>query len=243
MDWLLDLGNTRLKATVHDGGRIGEVLALAHGEPGFEQRLAAALDGWPLPRRALMASVASPDLAARVQAIAARAGVVVEPVRTRAEAAGVRIAYADPSRLGVDRFLTLLAARRRADRAWLVVGVGTALTLDLMAPGGLHVGGLIAPSPDLMRAALAGRSARLPADGGETLDFATDTLDALASGCQAAALGLVDVGLARATRRLGEAPALLLAGGGAPALLPALVHRHDHAPHLVLEGLAAFAAG
>src|SRR3546814_7703541 len=38
----------------------------------------------------------------------------------------VRIAYAEPRRLGVDRFLALLAARARGERAALVVGVGTA---------------------------------------------------------------------------------------------------------------------
>jgi len=47
----------------------------------------------------------------------------VHVVRTSAECAGVRIAYAKPEKFGVDRFLALLAAAK-AQRPVLVVGGG-----------------------------------------------------------------------------------------------------------------------
>src|SRR3546814_7641358 len=55
----------------------------------------------------------------------------ISVARTQAALDGVRIAYAQPQRLGVDRFLALLAAHARSRQATLVVGVGTALTIDL----------------------------------------------------------------------------------------------------------------
>lgn len=122
----------------------------------------------------------------------------------------------------------------------MIVGIGTALTLDLLGADGRHRGGRIAPSPALMREALHARAAQLPEDGGILRDFADTTPDALRSGCDGAALALIDAALRDGERQLGASPRLLLHGGG--------VERIDgwpaeamHAPALVLEGLAAWA--
>ena len=118
----------------------------------------------------------------------ARHGCPAQRVRTLPEAAGVRIAYAEPSRLGVDRFLALLGAHARGPGPWLLVSAGSALTVDLLDSSGQHRGGVIAPSPEHMRAALAARfapgavAAMLAArfagrvavtDGRATMDYAT----------------------------------------------------------------------
>ncbi len=241
MTWLFDLGNTRLKWARVDNGELRERGVLAHGEPGFERALDARLAELPRAERALLASVAGEDLTARVAALAARHGVPCERVRTQSEFAGLRIAYAEPARLGVDRFLALLGAHRRGPGPWLIVSVGTALTLDLLADGA-HLGGLIAPSPALMRQMLALRVPALDVAGGNAVDFARCTEDALAGGTVGAALGLIERSHAQAATVLGAAPTLLLAGGGGDALRPALRVPALATPDLVLEGLA-FRAG
>ena len=154
--------------------------------------------------------------------------------------AGVRIAYAQPQRLGVDRFLALVAAHARAARPALVVGVGTALTIDLVDANGEHLGGRIAPSPSLMREALHARASQLPARGGEFVEFAADTDDALVSGCEGAAAALVAQSRAAAQALLGRAPEVLVHGGGAQSLL-GRIEGAAAAPSLVLEGLARWA--
>lgn len=233
--WVFDLGNSRLKfAPLGAGGGVGAVEALAHDgaafEPGWEARLPARIDD------AWVASVAVPALRdALLEALEARAARV-RLARTLPAFAGVRVAYAEPSRLGVDRFLALLGAQARGAPASLVVGVGTALTIDLLDRG-THLGGRIAPSPALMRAALHARAPVLPQAGGAYVEFADDTDDALASGCEGAAIALVARSLQAAVARIGRPPVLLLHGGGAGALLPRLPDA-VHAPALVLEGLA-----
>lgn len=234
--WVFDLGNSRLKfAPLHADGSIGAVQAFAHDgarfEPGWEMHLPARCGA------AWVASVVAPALRdALLDALAAR-GSRTHLASTQAESGGVSIAYAEPSRLGVDRFLALLGAHARdASAASLVVGVGTALTLDLL-DGGRHLGGRIAPSPALMRAALHARAPVLPETGGRYAEFADDTHDALASGCEGAALALVASSLEAAAARTGRVPVLLVHGGGAPSLLPRLPGA-VHAPALVLEGLA-----
>ena len=234
--WLFDLGNTRLKAAPLDArGHVGRVLAIEHDGNAFA-------DGWDaaLPERIESAAVASvvaaPLRAALLDALGARCGRI-SLASTLPRLDGVGIAYAHPERLGVDRFLAMLGAHARGGGPWLLVGVGTALTVDLLDAGGRHRGGRIAPSPTLMRQALHARAAHLPAQGGDYVQFADDTGGALASGCEGAALALVEQSRAAAQALLGKAPAVLVHGGGAQALLERSADAVA-APSLVLEGLA-----
>jgi type III pantothenate kinase len=238
-DWLFDLGNTRLKcAPLHDAGAMGAVIGIEHDgaafASGWDARLPGQIDA------AYIGSVAAPALTVALLDALAHRCKRISIARTQPAFAGMRIAYAQPHRLGVDRFLALLAAHARAPQAWLVVGIGTALTIDLLAADGRHRGGRIAPSPTLMREALHARAPQLPVNGGDYGEFAADTSDALASGCDGAALGLIDRSVVAATALLAKPPRLLLHGGGARALLPQLPQA-EHAPTLVLEGLAHWA--
>lgn len=237
-DWLFDLGNTRLKLAPLAMDGAGEVLAFAHDgasfEPAWSNALPAAIDvAW-------LASVGPAALrASLLQALVPRAGRVVE-VRVEREMADVRIGYEEPARLGVDRALALVGARARVPGWALVVGVGTALTVDLLDADGCHHGGAIAPSPTLMREALNARAPQLPASGGVADAFATDTADALAGGCLGAAIGLVERCRDEAAGRAGAQPAVLLHGGGAGALQAGL-QGAVLVPSLVMDGLARMA--
>lgn len=231
-DWLFDLGNSRFKAAPWDGGEPGPVQAWPHGEQVHQAPL-------PRGRRAWVASVAGQAMTA---AVLQRLQAVFDEVHvatTGATCAGVRVAYPQPHRLGVDRFLALLAAHRAGGDV-LLAGVGTALTIDLLDAAGQHHGGRIAPSPTLMREMLHARAAQLPAQGGHYHEFADDTADALASGCDGAAVALVLRSLALGRQRLGREPSLLLHGGGAEALAPLLPQARLR-PSLVLDGLAIWA--
>ena len=235
-EWLFDLGNTRLKFAPLTADGPGEARASAHAG------MADGIDASALPQGTVahVASVASPAAtAALLDRLAARFARI-QVARTLARCDGLRIAYAEPARLGVDRFLAMLAAHARLRGPALLVAVGTALTIDLVDADGRHRGGRIAPSPALMREALQARASQLPRAGGAYAEFAIDTDDALASGCEGAALALVERSLEQARALLGTAPRLLLHGGGAPALLARLPEAQSM-PALVLDGLARWA--
>jgi type III pantothenate kinase len=237
--WLFDLGNTRLKlAPMLERGAPGEVMAVAHGDGDFEGKAAQALPH--AGDTAYLASVAAPAMTAMLREALAERFARVVVVRTQPTFGGLRIAYADPDKLGVDRFLALLAVHARDAGAWLVVGVGTALTIDLLDRDGRHHGGRIAPSPSLMRVALHQRARQLPEAGGAYAEFADDTESALASGCEGAAIALIERSQAAAVAMLGTAPGIVLHGGGAPALAAHLPHA-ELAQDLVLRGLAHWA--
>ncbi|QDA57066.1 type III pantothenate kinase [Thermomonas aquatica] len=232
--WLFDLGNTRLKfARSCADGSLADAGAVAH-EDGE-----AWLRALPRGDAACIASVAADERrVALLDALCARFGRL-HLVRTQSRCGGLRIAYENPRHLGVDRFLALLSALDAGDV--LLVGIGTALTIDLLDAGGWHHGGRIAPSPMLMRQALHARAPVLPESGGAYAEFAGDTGHALASGCEGAALALIERSLERAQGLLGAAPALWLHGGGAMALRDRLPP-HRHVPDAVLRGLARWQA-
>lgn len=239
-DWVFDLGNSRLKFAPLHGGGIGEVAALAHDGRAFVTDPTTALPGGVT--RAWIASVAPLPLREALVATLRAHGAEVVVAAPAAALGGIRTCYREPARLGIDRMLAMVGARMRGDGPALVVGVGTALTVDLVDAAGRHLGGRIAPSPALMRAALHGRVRALPAVGGDYADFASDTTDGLASGCLGAALGLVLHSQQAARARLGAAVDTWLHGGGAAELLPQLEGAR-HVPALVLEGLGRWARG
>ena len=234
--WLFDLGNTRLKYAPLEGGRAGSVQVWAHQD---QQRPLPGPEQLPGGDCAWVSSVADPALRdGLVERLQARFGRVAV-ASSQASCGRLRSGYAQPERLGVDRFLALLACAAQP-RDCLVVGVGTALTVDLLDRDGRHHGGLIAPSPTSMRQAMHLRARHLPAEGGRACAFADNTADALQGGVVAAALGLVERSRHQAAGLLGRMPALVVHGGGAEPLRPALGDA-DHIPALVLDGLAQWA--
>lgn len=240
--WLLDLGNSRCKCARLDanGGR-GEVLAMPHRGGVDVDRLRATVGPAAMGDIAWLASVAPASLTDAAIAALQALGYAVEIARTLPRCRRLRIAYATPAHLGVDRFLALLAASERGDAPCLLVSAGSAVTLDLLAADGRHLGGLIAPSAGAMRAILGQRIAQLDLPTGNVHEFADDTADAVASGAFAAVLGVVERSRRLAEQRLGVAPRLLLSGGDAEMLAAHLPFAVEHAPWLVLDGLAILA--
>lgn len=225
MRLLLDLGNTRLKWSARDD--TGE---LAHGAVAWSAPVADTLrEAWQVlpPADAVLGASVVDD--AREALIAAQAIAVlsrrVHWLHSPTAACGVRNAYAEPERLGVDRFLAMVAAHAEGYSPCVLVGVGTALTLDALAGDGTHLGGVIAPGPQLMQQSLLGATVRVRSEqAGTVTTLADNTADAVASGCWGACAALVERFAAQAAPQLGGAP-LLLFGGGDAAGLRSLVER------------------
>ncbi len=244
MRLLLDLGNTRLKWALQE--RPGATWA-AHGAVAWDEDVAGALAaqwaGRSLPRSVYAASVLDPQREQAVAAsVSAAGGGAVQWVRTPAQACGVRNAYPEPERLGVDRFLAMVAARADGLGACVLVGVGTALTLDAMDAEGRHLGGLIAPGAPLMQQALVHGTARLRVErAGAVGERADNTADAVHSGCWLAVVALVERFVATLARELGVTPAVRLGGGDAEQLAALLGQPAQCVHDSVLRGLSVWA--
>ena len=245
---LIDAGNTRLKWGLWDGARLSAHGGAVHAGSEHGGRVADGAAAAMASARHLdgivVGNVAGEAMAAALDgAASATHGLACRYVCVVPSACGVRIAYAHPDRLGVDRWLALLAAHEIVQGPALVVDAGTALTVDALAADGRHLGGLIAPGVDLMRRALLARTARI-GDGGEALPdaapelFAADTGDAVTAGAVHGNAALVDRAARVLTQRVGAAPRVLLTGGAAAVVAPAVETSIEAVDDLVLRGLA-----
>lgn len=241
---LLDLGNTRLKWVLAEAGAPTWLARGAFGWTEPASNLAAAWAELPQPARIIGASVAGAPREHQVRQLAERLfSQPPEWVRTPAVACGVRNVYAEPANLGIDRFLTMVAAHASGQAPCILVGVGTAVTLDALDRDGHHLGGLIAPGPPLMQQSLRQATAQVRVEHpGQILDLAQSTADAVVSGCWQAAAGLIERFYDRIAPRWEGEVALLLDGGDAPPLLPLLKHPATLSTDGVLRGLAVWAA-
>jgi type III pantothenate kinase len=237
MNILVDVGNTRLKWGIGEGREIHCGEPLAHRDNGFAQRLE---DAWrsldATPRRLALASVAAPELLQQVCQIALRLWSQVDIVRAHSQgrAFGVQNAYRIPEKLGVDRWLCLLAARRYYPLPACIADCGTAVTVDVIDAQGRHRGGVIAPGLRLMKQALhRGTQDLLYSARQYPPGLAADTEAAMHSGALYACIGLIE----RVLREQPEAPLLLLTGGDAGLIAAHLPYKAVIAADLVLQGL------
>ena len=240
---IVDVGNTRIKWALLRGDRLQRQRALEHS--GITPReLSRHLFGTRGITRVIAASVAGTRLNRLLAATCRKkTGLAVEFVASSRQAAGVTTRYREPWRLGVDRFMAVIAGYHQARaRGACVVDLGTALTVDLVDPLGVHLGGAIIPGPELMvgsvlknTAGIARRAAGALAGKGL---FAHDTRSAIGQGARYAAAALIDRAVSEAQRVLQRTPLVLLTGGAAVQIESLLQCSYVSVPDLVLRGIA-----
>ena len=244
---VVDIGNTRIKWARVDGARPGAAQAAVHAnwtEAEYRRRvITAGVSGL------LVASVAGTGPDRELKRAARRARVPILFVSVPRKAAGIKVGYAEPWRLGVDRFAARVGAHDLFKGVpLLVVGVGTALTLDLVGARGRHHGGAIIPAPQLMVATLlketSGIRRRAQGGGSDTSGlFARSTKDAIGQGALYAAAAIIDRGVDDGALVVNTPPLVVMTGGQSPTVRP-LVHSHCvGVADLTLRGLAVLAAG
>jgi type III pantothenate kinase len=240
----IDIGNTRLKWAQYAAPRPGAAL-LRHGAVFLEtiDRLAEAeWPGLPSPGSMLGCVVAGEGVKRRVEEQLEIWDLEPRWVVSSAHACGVTNSYDHPSRLGVDRWVALIAARHRVlargpARPALVVMVGTAVTVDALDATGRFLGGLILPGFGLMLRALEMGTAGLKAPTGEAVDFPTNTSDALMSGGSDAIAGAIERMQRKLARHAGQDPVLIMSGGAAVKLAPIVDLPFETVDTLIFEGL------
>lgn len=159
------------------------------------------------------------------------------------ELGGVVNGYHEYQRLGMDRWLALVAGHCLAGRGCLVIDLGTAVTSDLVDASGRHMGGYIAPGMPLMRSQLRTHTRRIRYDDEaahealQNLLPGQETSEAVERGCVLMLRGFVREQCELAGRLLGDECAVYLTGGDAELVRDELP-RAVVLPDLVFLGLA-----
>jgi type III pantothenate kinase len=267
---LLDAGNSRLKwALMREPYRRSQAFAARgvmelgalRGTNSTLVRLFKALSGAGFNPKVHACNVAGAAVERQLRSIVKRAGLgSVRFARSQVAAAGVRNGYREVWRLGVDRWVALIGARHEHPNMDLcIVGIGTAMTTDLLDASGRHVGGNIIPGPRLMIESLLTRTAGIKrraggrgvigdvvrasvgSAGANPLLFAHDTRAGLLAGARHACAAAIEHARREAGRQLGRRPRLILAGGAMSVIAPLLDSPYRREDDLILRGLAVIA--
>lgn len=248
---LLDVGNTRVKwARVRSGlyEFSGAVALQGLSVESFLQQV------WPdaeKPSQVVISSVTDGEWMRLLRfCIASSWSSTLLEVVSEPQKMGLKNGYAQPQRLGVDRWCALLGAWQAEPSAVCVIDAGTALTMDVVNNGGEHLGGLIVPGLRLMRECLLNRTAKVntqliedeQADSQPSIDFlGKNTAQAVAGG----ALWTLAAGVERLHNQaydlVGGSMRCIITGGDAQQLLPLLSGDWQWTPDLVLRGLQVYA--
>ncbi len=245
MTVVVDIGNARIKWARVERGILSSLGEASHlDDPA--QALTSLVRALPEETgRVVATNVAGQEIGSRfVEMVGDHWGLQPELIEPVAQQLGVTCAYAEPRRLGADRWVAVLAAHHLAVGAVCVIDAGTAVTFDAVDSDGQHLGGLIMVGSRLAATALNRQTSDIgqTATSGEAsqgLALLGRTTDAaVAHGAMLGLSAAVDRAVAVVTKELEAKPLVLATGGDVRALLPWLETKVQYRAHLVLEGLA-----
>ena len=194
MNLIVDIGNSRVKAAVTDGGRVVRTVS---GERFGEEMLAALRDGYPALAKAIVSSTAgdAAEAAAAIERSGMRCLVFTPDVPVP-----IANAYGSPATLGADRLAAAVGiAAMYPGRNAAIVDCGTALTVDLLTADGTYRGGFISPGMRMRFGALHEHTSRLPECGpaDEILPLGYDTRTCIEQGVMQGMTAEIEAHIAR----------------------------------------------
>ncbi|MEZ5682361.1 MAG: type III pantothenate kinase [Erythrobacter sp.] len=150
-----------------------------------------------------------------------------------------------PSSLGADRAVNILAAHEKYGGDLIVVDFGTATKFEAIDFNGTYKGGIIAPGINLSLDALVGKTAKLPRIAIKVPDsdsvIGRNTEDQMLVGIFWAHVAMMEGLIARMRKEIGR-PAKVVATGGLAILFDEKSDIFDHVDaDLTLDGLAILA--
>ena len=240
---LADVGNSRIKWVCCERGKFRARGRATHDEESWSELADRLWADLPRPARVLIVSVAGSKAQVELTAWVRRTWAIeTEFAVSTTAACGIRNSYAEPERMGADRWVAMIAARALlGPQTCYVVDCGTAVTLDALAANGQHLGGVIVPGMRLMREALYRETRQIPPETGTARLFGQNTRDCVWGGALYAVASAIDGIIDRMIARHGPG-ARLLTGGAAGMVLPCLQGSYRLEPDLIFTGLRVMAS-
>ncbi|WP_421132530.1 type III pantothenate kinase [Alteromonas sp. A079] len=232
---LVDIGNTRIKYTL---------LCESENEPlvcNSPNDLFNFVDNQKNITHVYLASVRNQEVVDEISTMCASRKIKFVEKHTEKEAFGIKNSYANVQKMGVDRWLAMICAAQKTKKAFFVIDVGTAITVDFVVSG-QHLGGWIVPGFTVMRDALVSSTKKVFANNEIPTSFGvgTDTEECVAQGCHAAVYGVYLSAVDYISSKQTEFDVIL---GGGDKKVFAFLESADNMrlAHLVVQGLARYA--
>ena len=243
MNLLVDIGNSRIKWAQQTGNRLSGHDGCAYQKKNTENVFDKLWGNFETPGKILVSNVSGNQVEEQLSQWTIRNwNIQPEFIRVTKNAFGVTNAYPDISRLGIDRWLAMIATWKKYQSAACIVGCGTAVTVDGLDDKGRHLGGLIMPGIMMMQQSIF-QNTNLTGSGEnlKVTTMANTTEQAIQSGCKLAVVGLIEY-ILKELRSSYDGIRCIISGGNAAEINELLKETFVHEPHIVLEGLSLMAS-
>tara|TARA_R110001606_G_scaffold361754_7_gene515284 strand:+ start:200517 stop:201683 length:1167 start_codon:yes stop_codon:yes gene_type:complete len=244
MKLLVDIGNSRIKWTTLDSGRFTESHSFDRKKTGIKTSFTSEWKELADIDAIYVSNVGGDKIAEHLTDWSEKKWQITPKfISSEQKRFGVTNAYQQADKLGVDRWLALIAARQHARQATCIIDCGTAITIDVVTKYGAHQGGMILPGITLMRETLSNSTSNLNdvVEDSEFKTLAVNTQSAIQSGT----LYMVTASLERIVDDLNEQfnnrIRFIITGGDATIVMPLLPSFIAHYPDIVLKGLGYYA--
>jgi len=260
----VDIGNSRVKWALFNAGEIVEHGVFAYTKDAVKKDFELKLCEANLPKFAssiVVSCVAGADIKQRfIDWLKENNFTEWRFAETRSKQCAIVNAYKDPAKMGVDRWLAMIAAFDLCDaknnELICVIDCGTAITLDILNAQGVHIGGLIMPGYQTMVQSLIKQTGNIESfeqigfNHAQNSGLACSTQDAILKGCSQLVSGGVAGVLQRQLTEEITKVNCVVSGGDGQWLTDALttdrqpremtgvtIQASDYRPFLVLQGL------
>ncbi len=240
MNLQIDVGNTFVKWRVLDidglvaRGRERTSINVSLGEVGV----------WNEVTSVYISSVASKDVNDCLRRLLSEVVPTIIPIFAKSESSfcGVLNAYKDPSQLGVDRWMAVIAGYLKYRESCFVVDCGSAITIDLINDSGEHQGGYILPGIELMKLSLSSGTNRVRFNGVGDVEakYGETTSECVQAGISFVLRSVLE-GLRVRMREEGVKRLIVTGGDGVYA--GSLCQAVEYSPDLVFDGLTLLNRG
>lgn len=240
MKLLLDLGNSRCKFAVVEKGKIEKYHTQSYGPFGKLYSVKSLCDKYADASGIIIGSVLSEEMNSQIKETLLKDGAkniyFLNPVENSFD---VKLAYANPSALGVDRVAAMIAANEKYSGNTCVIDCGTAVTLDVIDATGVHQGGVILPGVASMRKALLANT-KIAIDDEMKVEFnvlSSNSENAIHTGCISAVAGGIEYVVNKMASDYDSFDQVVLTGGDAGRINSYLSLAVQMDDTLVLDGL------
>lgn len=242
MKLLVDIGNTRIKWAVDDQENLFLGEAIAYKEVDLVKKIDQYWLKLSPPDVLAISSVSAKEVSQKIIKFAKIKwpDIKILIAKSSSQAFSVSNAYSNSEKLGVDRWLGLIALHHYYPGNCCIIDCGTAITIDYLDEHGQHLGGVISPGFQLMKQALY--------QGTEDLKLITqyypvglssNTEAAIYTGALFAAAGLIE----KTSNEFYNCQTVVLTGGDAELLKQYLKFEATLEPDFVLKGLSLYCQG
>ena len=251
MKLLLDLGNSRCKYAIVEKGEVKQYEAQNYGPFGKLYSVKSLSDKYSNAEEVVISSVLSEELNSQISEALLRGAVKNVFFLAPAENSfSVKLVYANPSSMGVDRVAALIGAKDKYSGKCCIVDCGTAITIDALDAEGAHQGGVIFPGIKIMQKALLDNTKIATGDAKVVPEFMPElkqepafnvlsdtTEDAIHTGSISAVVGGIEYVVNKMSSDYDDFDQIVITGGNAEQIKPYLTRQAVIDDTLVLDGL------